>query len=66
MYGGIFVAWEMYQVGHFRSSLPGASDKEDGGTPTGAPLDKPLNHAVAPRSGVRTAGKLHPAGACYV
>ncbi len=64
MHECIFVTWEMYRVGNFRSSLP--SNKEDGGTPAGAPLDKPLYHAVAPRTGVRTASKLHLAGACYV
>lgn len=66
MHGSIIVTREMDQVVYFRSSLPGASDKEDGGTPDSAPVDKRLSHVVAPRSDVHIAGKLHHAGACYV
>jgi hypothetical protein len=64
MHGCIFVTWEMYQVGHFRSSLP--SNKEDAGNPAGAPLDTRLSRATAPRTGLRAARRMHPAGACYV
>jgi len=66
MHGYIFVSREMYHVGNFRSSLPGDNNKEDGGTPANTPVDRPHYHTAAPRSGVRTAVKLHHAGACYV
>jgi hypothetical protein len=66
MHGCIFVTWEMYQVGHFRSSLPGTNNKEDGGTPASAPQQKRLYQAAAPHTGLRAVRQLHPAGACYV